>query len=386
MIIEQAKRLKSVKEYYFSRKLREITQMKEAGKSVLNLGIGSPDLPPSPEVIHTLQQESGKENVHAYQSYTGINDLREAFSDWYGQYFKVTLNPAAEILPLMGSKEGILFISLAFLNPGDGVLVPNPGYPTYTSVSNLVQANIINYPLDEANKWQPDFEMLDKMNLSNIKLMWVNYPNMPTGADGSKELFEKLVAFGKKHKILVCNDNPYSFVLNEEPKSILAYDQAKETAIELNSLSKSHNMAGWRIGMIAGAQDYIQTIIKVSSNVHSGMFLPLQKAAVEALRQPNAWYEQLNKKYQARRSIVYHIFDRLKCSYDKNQKGLFVWARIPETYENAETYSEKILQQAHVFVTPGFIFGSKGDRYLRISLCSHEETLEEARKRIGRIH
>lgn len=360
--------------------------MKEAGKSVLNLGIGSPDLPPSPEVINTLQQEAGKENVHAYQSYTGINDLREAFSDWYGQYFKVPLNPDAEILPLMGSKEGILFISLAFLNPGDGVLVPNPGYPTYTSVSNLVQANIINYPLDEANNWQPDFEMLDKMDLSNIKLMWVNYPNMPTGANGSKELFEKLVAFGKKHKILVCNDNPYSFVLNEEPKSILAYDQAKETAIELNSLSKSHNMAGWRIGMIAGAQDYIQTIIKVSSNVHSGMFLPLQKAAVEALRQPKAWYEQLNKKYQSRRSIVYQIFDRLKCSYDKNQKGLFVWARIPETYENAESYSEKILQQAHVFVTPGFIFGSKGDRYLRISLCSHEETLEEALKRIGRIH
>lgn len=382
MIIDAADRIQTIKEYYFSKKLREIARMRSEGKSVLNLGIGSPDQPPSPEVIQRLQQEAEKDHIHGYQGYKGIPALRKAFAEWYQRYYGVSLEPEEEILPLIGSKEGILYISLAFLNPGDEVLIPDPGYPTYQAVSSLVQAQITPYDLEEQNHWEPDLDKLEKKDLSRVKLMWVNFPNMPTGAPGSRNLFERLTAFGRKHHLLICNDNPYSFILNDHPRSILEVDGAKEVAIELNSLSKSHNMAGWRIGMLAGDKEYIQTVQKVNSNVHSGMFYPLQQAAVEAIHLPDQWYDELNQVYNKRRKIVWELFDLLNCSYSKNTGGLFVWARIPDTEKDAESLSEKLLHQAQVFITPGFIFGKNGDRFLRVSLCSSEDDLHEAKSRI----
>lgn len=384
--IQPANRLNSVSEYYFSTKLKEIAQMNRDGKNVISLGIGMPDLPPSEATIHALQSEAEKPNVHGYQSYNGIPELREAFAQWYKTWFDVTLNPANEILPLMGSKEGILHISLAFLNPGDGVLVPNPGYPTYTSVSKLVEANVISYNLDEKNVWQPDFDALEKMDLSNVKLMWVNYPNMPTGSSATRELFDKLVAFGLKHQIVICNDNPYSFILNENYLSILASEGAKEICIEMNSMSKSHNMSGWRIGMVAANAQFIDWIIRVKSNIDSGMFRPLQVAAVAALHNSPEWHRAKNiTLYAKRRVIAERIMQTLGCSFDPKQVGMFLWGKIPDRYADAGELADRILYQANVFVTPGFIFGTHGKRYIRISLCSPRAKLTEALERIENV-
>ncbi|HPL75955.1 MAG TPA: aminotransferase class I/II-fold pyridoxal phosphate-dependent enzyme [Paludibacteraceae bacterium] len=382
MEIEPARRVNNVSEYYFSTKLKEIDAMKAAGKDVINLGIGSPDLPPSEVTIEALCKEAHKPNVHGYQSYIGIPELRNGFAEWYKKWFGVELNPNTEIQPLIGSKEGILHISLAFLNPGDGVLVPNPGYPTYTSVSNLCEAKVIPYDLDENHEWQPDFDALEKMNLEGVKLMWTNYPNMPTGANASVELFEKLVAFGKKHNIIICNDNPYSFILNDRKLSILSVDGAKDICIEMNSMSKSHNMAGWRIAMLASNRQFVEWVLRVKSNVDSGMFRPMMIAAAEALKNPKEWHDQINVVYARRRNIAFKILDLLGCTYDTRQVGLFVWGKIPDRYKDAGELADEILYGKNVFITPGFIFGDKGNRYVRISLCCPEPTLEEVVRRI----
>lgn len=384
MRIKPAERLNFVSEYYFSQKLKEIDNMRAQGKDVINLGIGSPDLPPSEETIETLVTESRKSNNHAYQSYTGIPALREAFTNWYKKYFQVDLNPDKEILPLMGSKEGIMHVSMAFLNPGDEVLVPNPGYPAYAAVAQLVQANVKLYNLKESDS-QPDWDALNSMDLGKVKLMWVNYPHMPTGKKATKKLFEKLVDFGLKNNILIVNDNPYSFILNEEHLSLLSVSQAKEIALELNSLSKSHNMSGWRIGMLAGNEEYIQSVLRVKSNMDSGMFKPLQLAAAKALSADGKWYKELNRVYTKRREKVFQLFDLLSCSYDVNQTGMFVWAKIPEPAKSAKEVSDRVLKEANVFITPGFIFGSNGERFLRISLCTEEARLEEAVNRISKF-
>ena len=382
MKVRPADRTGNVQEYYFSQKLAQIDKMRREGADIINLGIGSPDQPPSENTISSLIAEVKKPTSHGYQSYTGIPALRKAFSDWYKKYFHVELNPENEILPLMGSKEGIMHLSMAFINPGDEVLVPDPGYPTYSSVTNLVGGKVRKYDLDEKRGWLPDLEALEKSDLSKVKLMWVNYPHMPTGTRGSMVLFEKLIAFSQKQGILLCNDNPYSFILNKEYHSLLAVDGAKETALELNSLSKSQNMAGWRIGMVAGHSEYIRNVLKVKSNMDSGMFLPLQIAAAEALNNPESWYDTVNTVYIMRRKIVEEIMDILNCKYEKSQVGLFVWGRIPEDISNCEMYVEGILNKTYVFITPGFIFGKNGERYIRISLCATEEKLTEAKNRI----
>lgn len=382
MKIKPADRTNSVQEYYFSRKLKEIAEMRASGIDVINLGIGSPDMSPSESTIEKLIESSKNPRNHAYQSYVGIPELRNGFAGWYKKYFNVELNPKNEILPLMGSKEGIMHISMAFVNEGDEVLIPDPGYPTYESVSKLVGAKIKYYILDRNNNWLPDFNALEKENLENVKLMWVNYPNMPTGARASKELFLELVAFGLKHNILICNDNPYSFILNDEQLSILEVEGAKEIALELNSLSKSQNMAGWRIGMVAGNEEFINAILIVKSNMDSGMFLPLQLAAVEALGNPPEWYTDINKIYADRRKVAFEILDVLKCKYEKHQAGMFVWAEIPDEYESGEKLTDFVLKEASVFLTPGFIFGSKGNSYIRISLCTEENILNAAKQRI----
>jgi aspartate/methionine/tyrosine aminotransferase len=382
MIVKPADRTANVQEYYFSQKLAQIDRMRREGSDVINLGIGSPDQPPSENTVSALIAEAKKPASHGYQSYSGIPSLRKAFSDWYKKYFHVNLNPDNEILLLMGSKEGIMHISMAFVNPGDEVLVPDPGYPTYSSVTKLIGGIVRKYDLSEENGWLPDLESLEQSDLSRVKLMWVNYPNMPTGAKGSVNLFEKLVTFSRKHGILLVNDNPYSFILNKEYISILAVEGAKDTALELNSLSKSHNMAGWRIGMVAGQSDYIKTVLKVKSNMDSGMFLAMQMAAIEALNNHDSWYDMVNSVYIRRRKIVEQIMDLLKCSYDKSQVGLFVWGKIPENIPDCESYIEKILMKSLVFITPGFIFGKNGERFIRISLCATEEKLNEAKNRI----
>ncbi|NDW19052.1 aminotransferase class I/II-fold pyridoxal phosphate-dependent enzyme [Dysgonomonas sp. 216] len=384
--IVPAKRLDSVNEYYFSIKLKEVAEMNARGLNVISLGIGSPDLPPSAEATDTLSNAAKDPNAHGYQSHVGIPELRQAFADWYKKLYNVELNPANEIQPLIGSKEGILHISMAFLNPGDGVLVPNPGYPTYTSVSRLVGAEICTYDLDENNNWQPDFEALEKTDLSKIKLMWVNYPNMPTGANGSAELFEKLVAFGKKHGIIIAHDNPYSMILNEKPLSIMQVEGAKDICIELNSMSKSHNMPGWRIGMVASNPQFIQWILKVLSNIESGIFKPMQLATVAALHNTEEWHRANNiELYAKRRQYAEAIMDELGCTYDKNQVGMFLWGKIPANYKDSGELADKILYDAKVFITPGFIFGSKGERYIRISLCCNEIMLKQALERIEKI-
>lgn len=382
MKVKPAVRTESVREYYFSQKLRQIEQMRKAGADVINLGIGSPDQPPSENTIARLGEEAAKPSSHGYQSYNGIPALRKAFAEWYKKYFNVELDPESEILPLMGSKEGIMHISMAFVNPGDDVLVPNPGYPTYSSVTSLTGGKVRYYDLEEDNGWFPDIQKLEDGGLSKVKIMWINYPHMPTGTKGSLQLFEKLVALALKHGFLLCNDNPYSFILNKEYLSLLSVDGAKETALELNSLSKSHNMAGWRVGMVAGHRDYIASILKVKSNMDSGMFRGIQAAAAEALGNPPSWYDTVNNIYVKRRKIVEEIMNTLNCRFDRNQTGLFVWGRIPEEITSCEQYVEEILNKANVFITPGFIFGSRGDRYIRISLCADEKTLLEAKKRI----
>jgi LL-diaminopimelate aminotransferase len=386
MKVKPADRTGNVQEYYFSQKLAQIDKMRREGADIINLGIGSPDQPPSENSIASLISEAKKTTSHGYQSYTGIPALRKAFADWYKKYFHVVLNPDNEILPLMGSKEGIMHISMAFVNPGDEVLVPDPGYPTYSSVTNLVGGIVRKYDLEEKSGWLPDLKTLENSDLSRVKMMWVNYPNMPTGTKGSMALFEKLVAFSQKHNILLCNDNPYSFILNKEYISLLAVDGAKETALELNSLSKSQNMAGWRIGMVAGHSGYITNVLKVKSNMDSGMFLPMQMAAVEALNNSDSWYDSVNSVYLRRRKIVEEIMDILNCKYDKTQIGLFVWGRIPDEVIDCEMYVEDILMKINVFITPGFIFGKNGERYIRISLCASEEKLTEAKKRIKNLN
>jgi aspartate/methionine/tyrosine aminotransferase len=382
-----ANRLNTVNEYYFSIKLKEVAEMNAAGKNVISLGIGSPDMPPSDATINALAESAKVPSAHGYQPHVGIPALRKAFADWYEKIYGVTLEPAKEIQPLIGSKEGILHISLAFLNPGDGVLVPNPGYPTYTSVSRLVGAEIHAYDLDENNAWQPDFDALEKMDLANVKLMWANYPNMPTGANGSLELFERLVAFGKKHGIVIVHDNPYSLILNEKPLSILQVSGAKDICIELNSLSKSHNMPGWRIGMAASNPMFIQWILKVLSNIESGIFKPMQEASVAALHNPDEWHKEYNiSTYAKRRQLAGAIMDALGCKYDNNQVGMFLWGRIPDDCTSSESLADKILYEANVFLTPGFIFGSRGERYIRISLCCNESMLKEALERVRNIN
>ena len=380
--ITPANRVGSVQEYYFSKKLKEVAEMNAAGKNVINLGVGSPDLPPSERTIETLCEHARQPNEHGYQPYVGIPELRKGFADWYKKWYDVDLDPKTEIQPLIGSKEGILHISLAFLNPGEGVLVPNPGYPTYSSVSKLVEANLISYELKEELGWQPDFDELEKMDLSNVKLMWTNYPNMPTGANASMELYEKLVAFGKKHGIIICNDNPYSFILNEYPSSILSVPGAKDICIEMNSMSKAHNMPGWRMAMLASNAQFVQWVLRVKSNIDSGQFKPMQYAAVEALSAPKEWYDNMNQVYRSRRNLAGQIMRTLGCEYDEKQVGMFLWGKIPDSCADVEELTEKVLHNARVFITPGFIFGSNGKRYIRISLCCKDHKLEEALKRI----
>ena len=399
-MIKPAKRTESVQEYYFSRKLKEIAAMNAertaAGREpVINLGIGSPDGMPPAEVVAALCESAVQPGNHAYQSYVGLPELRAAFAEWYARWYGVELDPAKEIQPLVGSKEAILLISLAFLDKGDKVLVPDPGYPTYSSASKLVEAEIVRYDLKAENGWQPDFEALEQMDLEGVKIMWTNYPNMPTGAPATEELYAKLVDFGKRHGILICNDNPYSFILNDRPISILAQPGAKECCLELNSLSKAHNMAGWRVGMVAAEAEVISQILKVKSQMDSGMFKPLQLAAVEALKQGPEWFEQLNAEYSRRRVLAGEIFDILGVEYDRNSTGMFLWGKITDAcrFDRAEgtekslgeQLADKVLYEAGVFITPGFIFGKNGEDYVRISLCAKPEVLKKAADLIRQI-
>ena len=384
--ITPADRVGSIQEYYFSKKLKEVAEMNAQGKNIISLGIGSPDLPPSDETIETLCAHAHQANEHGYQPHIGIPELRQGFADWYRTWYGVELDPKSEIQPLIGSKEGILHISLAFLNPGDGVLIPNPGYPTYSSVSKLVGAKLIYYDLLEDKGWQPDFDALEQMDLSGVKMMWTNYPNMPTGGNATPELYERIVDFGRRHGILICNDNPYSFILNEHPLSILAVPGAKEICIELNSMSKAHNMPGWRMAMLASNARFVQWILKVNSNIESGQFKPMQYAAAKALQADKSWYDGMNKVYRSRRDLAGQIMKALGCTYDEQQVGMFLWGRIPDSAESAEAIANKVLYEARVFLTPGFIFGSRGERYIRISLCCKNEALQEALNRVKTLH
>ena len=377
-MIQPAKRLDSVNEYYFAGKLREIAQMQKEGKPVLNLGIGSPDQPPHPAVLEALQNGAAQPKAHGYQSYTGIPALREAWAAWYSQFYGVALNPDNQILPLIGSKEGIVHVAMAFLEPGDVALVPNPGYPAYSAATQLAGASVQLYDLSESSGWLPDLKQLESTDLSQVKLMWVNYPHMPTGEPGSADVFQMLVDFGKKHNILIVNDNPYSFILNEHPRSILAAHGAEDIALELNSLSKSHNMAGWRVGMVAGHPEYLKSVLRFKSNMDSGQFQPVQLAAVQALHLPAAWYQSLNDMYRERQKVAFRILESLDCVFNPQQQGMFVWAKIPDHYADGYALSDELLYERHVFLTPGGIFGSNGNRFVRISLCSDVATLQTA--------
>lgn len=379
---EIAKRLQHTEEYYFSKKLREIELLNKTGAKVINLGIGSPDLPPHPEVIETLCSYARRPDTHAYQSYKGIPALRQAIAHWYRRFYRVDLDPESEVLPLIGSKEGIMHICMTYLQEGDQALIPNPGYPTYRSAVQLSGAECLEYELSEENGWLPDLDRLARTDLSRVKLMWVNYPHMPTGARAGKDFFERLVAFAAEKNLLLCHDNPYSFILNEEPLSLLETKGAREVALELNSLSKSGNMAGWRTGMLAGKAERISEILRFKSNMDSGMFMPVQMAAARALELGPEWYEELNRTYAARREKAFELLDRLECAYDRDQAGMFVWAKTPRQYTDGYALSDEVLQSARVFITPGGIFGSRGAPYVRISLCASRETLDEA---IGRI-
>ena len=380
-----AKRLEGIGEYYFSQKLREIDDMNKAGKQVINLGIGSPDLPPHTDVIRALHEEALKPNQHGYQNYKGSPVLRNAVSAWYKKWYDVTLNPDTEILPLIGSKEGIMHICMTYINEGDLVLIPNPGYPTYKSAAKIAGGNAVDYTLTKENNWFPDFAALEQMDLQKVKLMFVNYPQMPTGQLPTKELFEQLVAFAKKHTILLVHDNPYSFILNDKPLSLLSVDGAKEVAIELNSLSKSHNMAGWRIGLLAGAKERINEVLRFKSNMDSGMFLPLQLAAAKALELEENFHAEVNKVYRKRRERVIDLLQILQCTFDEKQAGLFIWAAIPAGYKDGYELCDKVLYESNVFITPGGIFGNAGDKYVRVSLCSSLEKIEEAIERIKKV-
>jgi len=384
MKIPVASRTKSVNEYYFSGKLKEIEEMNKLELNVINLGIGSPDLSPSPETIRKLIDSSSSPVNHGYQSYKGISELRKSLSVWYLKFFGVQLNSDKEILPLMGSKEGIFYLTMAYLEPGDEVLVPDPGYPTYRAVSALLGGEVTAYNLRKENGWYPDLNELENGDLRKVKIMWVNYPHMPTGATPSKDLFRKLVDFGHRHKILICHDNPYSFILNKTPLSILEIDGGKEVACELNSLSKSHNMAGWRIGMLAGSEDLIRNVLKVTSNIQSGMFLPLQHAAQQALSNNSEWFDKLNSEYVKRREVVWQLLDLLGTEYDRDQSGIFVWAKLKSTSDDYK-FTDRILKEANVFITPGSIFGANGEGYVRVSLCVPVHKFKESIERIKRI-
>jgi LL-diaminopimelate aminotransferase len=382
MIIQPANRLSDVQEYYFSKKLKEIRKLNADGKNIINLGIGSPDLAPSAETVEALTSTAQQDSSHGYQSYTGIPEFRGALSNWMNSTYGIDFKADGEILPLMGSKEGIMHISMAFLNPGDKVLVPNPGYPTYTSVTNLVDAEIEFYDLNEHKGWNVDVEALKQKDLSRVKLLWLNFPHMPTGAQADLSVLKELIALAKKENFLIVNDNPYSLILNPTPQSIFNIEGAKEVCLELNSLSKSHNMAGWRIGWLTGHSDYISTVLRVKSNMDSGMFLGLQKAAIKALSNPMKWHEDQNEIYANRKKLIGEIFDYLNLSYDPNSVGMFVWGKVPDELENVEQLVDDILYKTDVFITPGFIFGSNGSRYIRASLCANEANIKEALKRI----
>ena len=385
-MIQPAERLSLVSEYYFSRKLKEVARLNAEGHDIISLAIGSPDMPPSEKTVEKLCEVARQADAHGYQPTMGTPELREAMADFYKRWYGVDLDPATEIQPLIGSKEGILHVTLAFVNPGDEVLVPNPGYPTYTSLSRLLGAKVVNYDLSADNDWQPDFDALEKMDLSRVKLMWTNYPNMPTGANAQRQTYERLVQFAREKGIVVVNDNPYSFILNEEPLSLLQVPGAKECCIEFNSMSKSHNMPGWRVGLCATNATFISWILKVKSNIDSGTFRGLQLAAAEAYRNTPEWHRQANiTTYASRRRYAEQIMQALGCAYDPKQVGMFLWGRIPDSYANAEQLTERVLHEARVFITPGFIFGSNGERYIRISLCAKEEKLEAALRRIERM-
>ncbi len=384
--IKPADRLANVSEYYFSRKLKEVAKMNAEGKDIISLAIGSPDMPPSEETIKVLCEEAQKPNAHGYMPTVGIPELRQAMADWYKRWYNVDLDPNTEIQPLIGSKEGILHVTLAFVNPGDQVLIPNPGYPTYAAVNKILGSDIVYYDLLENNHWQPDFDALEKMDLSKVKLMWTNYPNMPTGGNASMELYARIVDFARRHHIVVVNDNPYSFILNKKPISILNVPGAKECCIEFNSMSKSHNMPGWRFGMLSSNAQFIQWILKIKSNIDNGMFRPMQLAAAQAYHNSEEWHATYNfDVYQRRRNLAEQIMTTLGCTFDPEQVGMFLWGRIPDHYADVEQLTEKILHEARVFITPGFIFGSNGNRYIRISLCAKEEKIKEALQRIQQI-
>ncbi len=380
--IKAASRTQLVSEYYFSTKLAEIARMRQQGIDVISLGIGSPDMPPAPDVIEALAKNASESRNHGYQSYRGIPRLRQAFADWYLKYFGITLNSETEILPLIGSKEGIMHISMAFLDPGDEVLVPDPGYPAYGAAAKLAGGSVRTYDLTEKNGWMPDVDAIEASGTDKVKIMWINYPHMPTGTKATPELFERLVVFARKHGILLCNDNPYSFILNTVHLSIFSVPHARDVALELNSLSKSHNMAGWRIGMVAGNSTFINDVLKVKSNMDSGMFQPLQAAAAEALAAPEAWYTALNNTYLRRRQKAAEIMNVLGCTFDPAQSGLFLWGRIPSHYSDAIALTEELLHEKHLFITPGNVFGNNGARYIRISLCAPEEVLQAALQRV----
>ena len=381
-MIKQSERLNSVEEYYFSKKLREVSNMIQSGESIINMAIGSPDLFPSIKVVDEIKNSLSDSFAHKYQSYQGLPELRDAIAKFYNKFFGVELNPSNEVLPLMGSKEGIMHISLAFLNPGDEVLIPNPGYPTYLSVTKLVEANPVFYNLSKENGWFPNLSELENKDLSKVKLMWINYPHMPTGASANFDQFEKLLEFAKTNNILLINDNPYSFILNDEYLSLLKVKGYKDFVLELNSLSKSFNMSGWRVGMLVGSSDNITKVLKVKSNMDSGMFYGIQKGAIAALNLDKSWFEDLNKVYLKRRKLIWNIADKLNCSYDKNSKGLFVWAKLPNHIKSSEQYIDTLLKEKKIFIAPGTIFGSNGEGYIRFSLCIDEVKIDEALKRI----
>ena len=380
-MIEVANRLKNVEEYYFSKKLREVALLKSQGKPIINLGIGSPDLEPPFKATMLLKDSLEDEGANKYQSYQGLPELRDEIANFYKKHYKVNLSGQTEVLPLLGSKEGIMHISMAFLNAGDAVLVPNPGYPTYAAVTKLLEAKPILYDLKEDNNWQPDFIALERLDLSKVKIMWVNYPHMPTGANATNKFYDEVIAFGRRHNILIVNDNPYSFILNEKPISIMRYNNAKDVCLELNSLSKTFNMAGWRVGMLVGSYDHVNAVLRVKSNMDSGMFYGIQKGAIEALKCSDMWFVSLNSVYQQRRELIWKLAEGLNCTYDKDATGLFVWAKLPP-HIKSEEFTDLVLKEHSIFMTPGTVFGSNGEGYVRFSLCAPEDVIKEAISRV----
>ncbi|BAO74954.1 pyridoxal phosphate-dependent aminotransferase [Winogradskyella sp. PG-2] len=380
-MIEVANRLKHVEEYYFSKKLREVAFLKSQGKPIINLGIGSPDLEPPFKATMLLRDSLDDEGANKYQGYQGLPELREEIANFYNKRYRVNLSAKTEVLPLLGSKEGIMHISMAFLNPGDEALVPNPGYPTYGAVTKLLEANPIYYDLNEDNNWLPDFIALERLDLSKVKIMWINYPHMPTGANATNKFYDEVIAFAKRHNILIVNDNPYSFVLNERPISIMRYNNAKDVCLELNSLSKTFNMAGWRVGMLVGSYDHINAVLRVKSNMDSGMFYGIQKGSIEALKCSDMWFASLNSVYQLRRELIWKLAESLNCTYDKDATGLFVWAKLPSNLKS-EAFTDIVLKEHSIFITPGTVFGTNGEGYVRFSLCASEEVIKEAIARV----